>query len=93
MVHTTCDIAAAEREGNDFKGLDRLLPQNGSTQGQNLAMTVSFVPDSLGSGVSKLRCLHEAWCMCSQPRAFVLATGGLEGYLAHKKTQPPLRPP
>jgi len=60
-----CERPAAEREGNNLKGLSL---KNGSSQGQNLALTVLFVPSvpistqtpstrssfSLGEAVSSL---------------------------------------
>jgi len=42
--------AAAEREGNNLKYSKDVCLKNGSSQGQNLALTVVFVPISLDSG-------------------------------------------
>ena len=38
------------REGNNSEGVEDLCLTNGSGQGQNLALTVLFVPKSLDSG-------------------------------------------
>ena len=40
----------AEREGNKLKKIKHFHLENGSSQGQNLAVTVLFVPNSLNSG-------------------------------------------
>jgi len=42
--------AAAERDGNNFEDFKDFYPKNGSSQAQNLAVTVFFVPDSLDRG-------------------------------------------
>jgi len=47
---TRLSAAAAERGGNNLKGRDDFRAENGSSQGQNLALTGSFVPCSLESG-------------------------------------------
>jgi len=38
---------AAEREGNNLKGFKDFCLKNGSSQDQNLALTLLFVPNSL----------------------------------------------
>jgi len=43
--------AAAERGGNTLKGFKGFRTENGSSRGQNLAMTGLFVPSSLDSGL------------------------------------------
>jgi len=43
-----------EREGNSSKGVENFGLKNGSFQGQNLALTVLFVPYSLDSGLDSL---------------------------------------
>jgi len=52
---TRRDLPAAEREGNILKYFKDVCLENGSSQGQNLAFTVLFVPNSLKSGLPKLR--------------------------------------
>ena len=42
--------AAAEREGNIFKGFKDICLEKSSSQGQNLALTVLNVPSSLDGG-------------------------------------------
>ena len=46
------DGNSAERERQNFKGLKGFGLKNGSSQGQNLAWTVSFAPNSMFSGRS-----------------------------------------
>ena len=43
-------VAAGKREGNSLKGFEDFPLENGSSQGQNLALTVLSVPNSLDSG-------------------------------------------
>ena len=42
---------ARPREGNNLNGLKDFRLENGSSQGQNVALTVSCVPDSLDCGL------------------------------------------
>ena len=42
---------AAERQGNNLKGLEDFRLENGSSQGQNLALTFFFVTNSLDTGL------------------------------------------
>jgi len=42
---------AAERGGNNLKGFKDFHTGNGSSRGQNLALTGAFVPSSLDSGL------------------------------------------
>ena len=51
--------SGAEREGNTSTGLKYLFLKNGSSQGQNLALTVLLVPDSGGGGAGHGR---RSWC-------------------------------
>jgi len=45
-------LTASERAGNNLKDFKCLYLKNGSSQGQNPAVTVLFVPNSLGSGLA-----------------------------------------
>jgi len=47
-------LAASEREGDNSKGLNDFRLKNGSSQGQNLALTVFYVPSSLESSTEPL---------------------------------------
>ena len=42
---------SAERGGNDLNGCQDFRTENGSSQGQNLALTVLYVPSSFDSGM------------------------------------------
>ena len=42
--------AATERNGNNLKGSKDTCLKNGSSQGQNLALTALYVPSSFDSG-------------------------------------------
>ena len=44
--------SAAERQGNNFKGFKDVCLKSDSRQGQDLALTVLFVPNSLDSSPS-----------------------------------------
>ena len=46
--------AAGERKGNTLNGFKDLRTQNGSSQSQNLALAVLYVPCSLDSGRGSL---------------------------------------
>jgi len=48
---------ASDRRGNTFKGFKDVRAINGSSQGQNLALTVLYVPSSLDSGPARDRAL------------------------------------
>ena len=43
----------SEQDGNELKGFEDFCLKNGSSRSQNLALTVSFVPNSLDSGMAK----------------------------------------
>jgi len=43
-------MAAGERGGNNLNGFEDFRTENGSSQGQNLALTGLFVPSSIDSG-------------------------------------------
>ena len=45
-------ISAGERRVDNFNGFKDFRTENGSSQGQNLALTGLFVPSSLDSGGS-----------------------------------------
>ena len=45
-------VSAAEREGNKSNGFENIRRENGSSQGQILALTVLCVPNSLDSGLT-----------------------------------------
>jgi len=47
--------AACERRGNNLKGFKDFRGENGSSQGQSLALTVFYVPDSLDSRQGETR--------------------------------------
>ena len=47
----TTALAATERDGNNSKGFQDFRLKNGSSLGQNLALTVSCVPNALDSGL------------------------------------------
>jgi len=51
LVWYDCLLAAAEMGGNNLNGCQDFRTENGSGQGQNLALTGLFVPSSLDSGV------------------------------------------
>ena len=42
--------SAAERGGNNYKGFKDFHLRNGSSQGQNIALAVLIVPNSIDSG-------------------------------------------
>jgi hypothetical protein len=46
--------ASAEQDGNNVKGFENFCLMNGSNQGQDLALTVLYVPYSLDSGSNKV---------------------------------------
>ena len=48
--HESLNHPAAEREGNNWNGFTDVYLKNGSSQGQNPALTVLFVANSLDSG-------------------------------------------
>ena len=60
-VALTAPGAAVERGGTtlngvkDFRSENGLLPENGSSQGQNMALTCLFVPNLLDSGQPETR--------------------------------------
>jgi len=48
LKHTRA--TAAERKGNNVNGFKDFRTENGSSEGQNLALTDSFVPSLLDNG-------------------------------------------
>ena len=68
---------AAEREENNLKQFKDFCLKNGSSQGQNLTLTVLFIPNSLDSGQ-----LNQWWF--SQPSTPTpLSGGGVDNAAGH----------
>ena len=47
--HSAMIMTYGERQGDSFKGCEDFCLKNGSSQGNNLALTVLFVPNSFDS--------------------------------------------
>ena len=57
-LFTLLNPPTADRRGSNLKGFKDVCSKNGSSQGQNLALTFLFIPTSLDSGPQTLNDAH-----------------------------------
>ena len=78
-------VTATEQRGDNLNNVHEFRTENASSQGQDLALTGLFVPDSLDGGEPPNFPLFEIKATASQTQPLC---GCIQGYLACKKPPP-----